>query len=123
MVSIRGTPVAVADIPAWYQKVFVETQEQLDKVLCGLKFPKFEELLDRRLNPLRPRDAFIDNHGNRDVGYSFLTDKRNGLKEFEGDLLKGIFDNPELNNRFHVYDTDGNPYPRTGGYHVLIPYV
>jgi hypothetical protein len=113
-VSIHGTPILLADIPTWYKALLVTAEAQLDKVLCGLKFPAFEELIAKRLNPLHPRDAFIDNHTNRDDGYSFIKDERNGLKAFEGVLLKATFNDSDLNKRFHAYDMDGNPYPRSG---------
>lgn len=122
-ITIRGTPVLISDIPVWYQKLLVKAEEQLDKALCGLKFPKFEELLDLRLNPSKPRDAFVDNHNNRDVGYSFLTDERNGLREFDGVLLKAIFEDEELNKRFFVYDSDGNSYSRSGELVTFVAYL
>jgi hypothetical protein len=53
------------------------------------------------------------------VGYSFLTDEKNGLKVFEGVLLKEIVNNDELKNKFFVYDSDDNPYPRTGEFRFL----
>jgi hypothetical protein len=48
-ITIRGTPVLVSDIPEWYQQLVIKAEAQLDKALCGLKFPDFDDLVARRL--------------------------------------------------------------------------
>lgn len=113
-VTYNGTPVLISDIPAWYQRLLHEAEVLLKKALLGLAFPEFEELVTKRLDASKPLDAFIDIHNKRDVGYSFLTEAKNGLKDFESALLLKIFKNEKLNSQFYVYDLVGNPYPRAG---------
>jgi hypothetical protein len=98
----------------WYLQLLKKAEDQLKKVLLGLNFPKFEELMRQRLDPSKPQDAFIDNHNNRDVGYLFLREEKNGLNGFEGTLLYEIIRDEKLNSRFHVYDSVGNLYSCTG---------
>ena len=108
---MNSTPILVSDIPVWYQQLLAKAEVQLKKVLLGLKFSTFEELVAQRLDPDNPQHAFVDDHNSQDVGYSFLSEEKNRLKEFEGSLLSKIFDNEELNLRFHYYDLFNNPYP------------
>lgn len=123
-ISIRGTPVAIADIPAWYKSLLTKAEGQLQKALCGLKFPKFDELIAHRLDPSNPHNSFIDHHNNQEVGYSFILERKNGLQQFKGALLAAIFDDDNLNMRFHYYDSNSNPYPRTGEfYFVTLPQI
>ena len=119
-ITVRGTPVLIEGIPAWYRGLVIKAEEQLDKVLCGLKFPDLDELVARRLKPSKPQDAFIDDHNNQDVGYSFINETKNGLKQYEGALLAAVFDNEELNSHFYVYDADGNPYSRAGEFYFVL---
>lgn len=118
-ITFQGTPVLMAKIPAWYQNLVLIAEEQLDRVLCRLKFPDFDELVVRRLNPSNPQDAFIDIHNNCDVGYSFVKEKKNGLDKYEGALLSAIFDDKELNLRFHSYDKNGEPSPQISEFHLV----
>jgi hypothetical protein len=104
----------IADIPRWYKNLLKEGEELLDKALLGLKFPEFEELIARRLDPKNLRDAFVDNHGKEDAGYSFLTDNRNELEQFEGILLKRIYEDDDLRNQFFATGPDGTLYSRAG---------
>lgn len=123
-ITIHGTPVLIADIPLWYQGLLDDAEALLKKTLFGLEFPEFEELVSGRLDPSKPQDAFIDDHNNRDVGYSFLTEGKNGLQQFENTLLRKIFGNEELNLLFHAYDSDGQPYPRRGTQlSIYLPYL
>lgn len=112
--TIYGTPVLLSHIPLWYQRVLDNAEALLEKVLLGLAFPEFEELVTRRLDPSKPEEAFIDNHNKRNLGYSFLTEEKNGLQEFKNALLSKIFGSEDLDSRFHIYDSQGNPYPRRG---------
>jgi hypothetical protein len=113
-ITIRGSPIMIADIPRWYKNLLKEGEELLDKALLGLKFPEFEELIARRLDPKNLRDAFVDNHGKEDAGYSFLTDNRNELEQFEGILLKRIYEDDDLRNQFFATGPDGTLYSRAG---------
>lgn len=119
-ITVRGTPVLIADIPAWYKGLVTKAEGQLDKVLCGLIFPEFDKLVAQRLSASAPQDAFIDVHNNQEVGYSFITERKNKLGEYGEALLAAIFDNNELGSRFYIYDNDGNPHSRPG---VFTPYL
>lgn len=119
-ISIQGTPILLSDIPVWYQQLLGKAEVLLEKALLGLEFPEFDELITKQLDPCKPQNAFIDDYNKRDVGYSFLTDKKNGLQKFNNALLIKIFDTEKLNANFFSYDSDGNPLPKAGVQYFFI---
>lgn len=118
-ITFEGTPILISQIPNWYQELVVKAEKQLDKALCGLKFPEFDKLVASRLNPSNPEDTFNDIHSNQHVGYSFLKEKRNGLQKYENALLYAIFQDEKLNQHFHVYN-NGLPKPQIGEFHLCL---
>lgn len=105
-----GKILVIPDFKTGVAAIVDETEKFFyARVLRGLRFPKFEEMLTKLLDYKNTEFHIHDNQRDMTMGYSFLTDIDNQFDEFEYALFEAFMDpaNKSDDIDFHTINSDG----------------
>lgn len=122
VLQVDGSPLIISAIRDMVKSLLIRADEIIASLCESVDMSDYDDCLERHLNVQDPAHWPKDPLRKQDDGYSFIQDPDNPFKALQEGLLKGMFQDLNVFDKYHVWEGTRSVF-KQGDADIRLPHI